>query len=153
MRCNPGRLIHFSLLLWVSVVSAQSGGIEFESDSFSYDDGSGVAIYRGDVKVIRSDMLLRGDEVEVFSEDGRILRIVSRANPSVFLDRSEDGGFTAEARQIEYDVEKKTVFLSGDAKVIDGKQTLEGDHIVYDLEKKRINATKGQGRVRLRIQD
>ena len=153
MKCNPGRFVYFGLLFCISLVSAQSGGIEFEADSFFYDDNTGVAIYRGDVKVTRGDALLRGDEVEVFSESGRILRIVSRANPSVFTDRSASGDFSAEARRIEYDIEKQIVLLSGDAKIADGKQTLEGNRIVYDLEKKAIDATKSQGRVRFRTHE
>lgn len=157
MRCSFPlcRFIALGLLLfWGQLASAQSReshAIEFEADSIRYDSNTGSSLYRGNVSVRRGGLSLQGDEVEVFSERGEIRRVVSRADPGIFLSRSAEGEFRAEAERIEYDVEKKLVLFSGDVKIYDGGKTLEGSRVVYDLEKKTVSATESKGRVRLKI--
>lgn len=131
--------------------SGESRAIEFEADSIHYDNNTGSSLYRGNVSVRQGDISLQGDEVEVFSDRGEIRRIVSRASPSVFLRRTADGNFSAEAERIEYDAEKRIILLSGNVKIDDGEKMLESGQVVYDLEKQTMVAVKREGRVRLKI--
>ena len=149
----PGVVVG-ALLVWVSPAAAQSGegAFELEADSIRYDRNAGLSLYRGGVVISRGGMRLTGDEVEVLSRDGEFLRIVARATPSTFRNRSADGRIEAEADTIEYHVKRRVIVFSGGARIDDGERVLRGERIVYDLEKKIVDATKSKGRVRLTIQ-
>ena len=152
-----------AILLWGSAVAlagvpttgmaqqGEEGAIELEADSIRYDENTGSSLYRGNVVIRRGGMRLTGDEVEVFSEGGSFSRIVARARPSTFRNRSEGSDIDARASVIEYDVRRRLVVFMGGSVVDDGTKVLRGERIIYDLDRKVVDATQGKGRVRLTI--
>ena len=150
-------LLYFSLfaLLFLTAMSggvqSDAGAINLEADSIRYDESTGSSFYNGNVIVRRDRMLLTGDEVEAFSKGNSFSRIIARANPSTFQNRDKNTNINAEAKQIEYDIEKQIIIFLGDAKVDDGKRVIQGERVIYNIKKKIMDATKSKGRVRLKI--
>ncbi len=138
-------------LTWGAAVAQDAEPLNLEADSIRYDNNTGNSLYRGNVVISRAGMRLTGDEVEVFSENGEFLRIVARARPGTFRNRSADGNVDARADTIEYDIKRRTITFTGNAVVDDGEKMLQGERIIYDLGRKVVSATKSKGRVRLTI--
>ena len=127
------------------------GSIELEAESIHYDYNTGTSVYEGNVVITQSGMRLTGDKVEVFSEGGKISRLVSRAKPSTLQKHSDKDDMDAKADRIEYDVQRQIIVFMGNAIVDDGEKILRGERIIYDVEKRVVDATQSKGRVRLTI--
>ena len=135
--------------------TAQQNGqtLEVEADSVTFNEKTGVSVYHGDVKIVRGEMTLHGDTIEVSTKDGAVSRLVSTAKPSRLV-RGDAQGRTlhAEAHRIEYQAAPGIIDLRGAARIYDDWKSLAGDHIIYDTRKKIVKAVKDKNRVRLTLQ-
>ncbi len=126
--------------------------LEVEADSVTFNENTGVSVYHGNVKIVRGEMTLHGDAVEVFTKDGAISRLVSTAKPSRLVRDAPGRTLHAEAHRIEYQAIQGIIDLRGAARIRDDWKSLTGDHIIYDTRKKIVKATKDKNRVRLTLQ-
>ena len=116
----------------------------------------GRAIYRGDVKVSARDFNLSGDELELRQLDNRQFVIVITGAPAHF---AHNGGVgkeappvDANARRIEYDSRNGVLQLTGEVRLLRGRDRLTTDTLRYDLNERRIQASGGtSGQVRITL--
>ena len=125
--------------------------LEVEADSVTFNEKTGVSVYRGDVKIVRGEITLRGDVIEVLTKDGAISKLVSTAKPSRLVRNDPERTLHAEALRIEYRAAQDIMDLRGAARIRDNWKSLRGDHIIYDVRKKIVKATKEKNRVKLTL--
>lgn len=151
-------LISCALLGAVVASNSFAQSIELEADETVYNHKKGTSVYKGNVKMVRGDMTLYGDQIEVFSQDGAVERVVATAQPSRFVRQQADNKVVAEALSIEYLLDKNLVKLEGQVKIQDQNKTFFGAQATYDLEKKifasgkRGKNAKQEGRIKLILQ-
>ena len=143
--------------LWAALCAApaaQENGqtLEVEADSVTFNENTGVSVYHGNVKIVRGEITLRGDAIEVFTKDGAVSRLISTARPSRLVRNAPERTLRAEARRIEYQAAQGIIDLRGAARIHDDRKSLTGDHIIYDTRKKIVKAMKGENRVKLTLQ-
>ena len=108
--------------------------VEVSADTLSVDQGTGQAIFDGNVLVVQGDVRMSaGRIVVVYAKDA-----AGKANG---IDRLEaDGGVTfvtatdaAEAREAVYSVTDSTVSMSGEVLLTQGQNAISGERLVIDL--------------------
>lgn len=131
------------------------GEIVFEADESMLDRERGVAIYRGNVRVERGSIEIRGDTLELRVVDEELVEAVIRGTPATFV-QTHDGGRAptrAEAAELVYDVVAGQVYLRGAVRVIQGGNEVVSEDLRYDLDSERVVAGGESGsRVRVTIQ-
>ena len=119
--------------------------VEVSADSLSVDQGTGQAVFDGNVLVVQGDVRMSAGRILViYAQD-------SNGNASG-IDRLEaDGGVTfvtatdaAEARQAVYSVADGVVTLSGEVLLTQGQNAISGERLVIDL-------SSGTGRMEGRV--
>ena len=141
-----------TIALLAPLVFADESSIDLQADEASYNHKSGTSTYRGNVEITSDNITLKGDEVEVFTDEGNVTRVIATANPSRFTQRDGDNVLEAEAQRIEYHLVKEIINLSGNVRILDKDKTFTGENIVYNVDKRIFTAKKQKERVRLTLQ-
>ena len=140
---------------WPKVYSDDSGKpISIKADSAEINENTGVSIYRGRVRVTQGSMLLTGDTVVIESVAKKVQKIKSEGNLSTFRQTYDDGRRVyAEAAKMVYDIGKKQVLLTENAKLTENGNTFASDSIVFHTDKKTVSGgdTTGNGRVNITV--
>lgn len=138
VRCFAGILVLF--LVQSQALGAQENGeveklpITITSDRMEGDFKAGVFSFMDSVKVIRGEMVLHADEVEVYPKDGGedIERIVAVGHV-----RAMTASRSSVSDRLEYLENGGLLILTGNAKVSDGNNTITGPLIRVYLEEDR----------------
>lgn len=115
----------------------------------------GTAIYQGGVQVRSSEFELSGDRMELRQPAERQYRLLVTGAPAHFAHAG--GGadappVDATAQRIEYDSGSNVIELSGDVRVLRGRDRLSTERLRYELDERRIQASGGtEGQVRITI--
>lgn len=152
----------FSLILTWGLALASGNAAALSTDSeqpltikashASIDDLKGITVYRGNVEVIQGSMRIYADVVTLSyrHEDGdRLLETVTaEGSPARFRQRPDkrDEDIEAQARRMEYYVQKNLLHLLEAAQVRQGQDTFSGPYIVYDSRRSVLTAGGGEGR-------
>ena len=139
-------------LLSVLSLPVAAAPLELEADEVKFDTKEGKSVYSGNVVITQGNLRLTGDVVEVFSQDGEISRVFSRAQPTTLRINKDKNGESlfAEAQTIEYRVKEKRITLRGQVRVDSERRSLRGHAVTYLLESGEMFAEGGErGRVRL----
>ncbi|GGO68985.1 lipopolysaccharide transport periplasmic protein LptA [Bowmanella pacifica] len=150
----------FNLLLAALLLSASANAINQDfnepirvASKFQSGDGiNKVSIFREDVKITQGSLSIEASEVEVNAEQGKGREIfIARGNPAEYQQTMADGSrIRALANHIEYQVEKRTLTLSGNAELHQNSSSVSGDKIEFNMEKEQLVAQgsdDGDGRV------
>ncbi len=129
--------------------------IDIQADHWDANRRTGVAVYRGNVRVTRGSVSITGD-VLTLNYDGTRLAVADvQGSPVRFTQQHDEGRerTQAQASRLQYDAETGIVRLLGDARVsIDGDE-FASDDIRYDMREERIVAGGGDGtRIQVTIQ-
>lgn len=152
------KLKHLIVALLILIVSAPAThaaeALELEADSADYNKQTGVAVYRGNVKISRGDIKLEGDVVEVHTVDNEVTKLIATANsnPSRLMRGEQQQMIKAEAQRIEYKVPQGIVDFSGRVKIKEADRLLTGDHAIYHVGEKTVTMKKKKNRVKLTIE-
>ncbi|WP_417262371.1 lipopolysaccharide transport periplasmic protein LptA [Celeribacter sp.] len=105
--------------------------IEVTSDQLSVDQGTGKALFSGNVVIGQGPMRLTAQTVEVIyaSEGGKIARLLASGGVIMI-----NAGEAAEAQRAEYDLESATVVLTGNVLLTQANSALSGERMVIDLD-------------------
>ncbi|WP_417278641.1 lipopolysaccharide transport periplasmic protein LptA [Celeribacter sp.] len=105
--------------------------IEVTSDQLSVDQGTGKALFSGNVVIGQGPMRLTAQTVEVIyaSEGGKIARLLASGGVTMI-----NAGEAAEAQRAEYDLESATVVLTGNVLLTQANSALSGERMVIDLD-------------------
>ena len=155
MRVGASNIVVAMLCLMVvsaGDISLASDALELEADSANYDNKTGVAVYRGNVKISQGNIVLKGDVVEVHTVDDEVNKLIATAKPSRLIRRDKEHAIEAEAQRIEYKTAEGVVNFWGQVKIKEAGKLLTGDHATYDIQKKTIDMEKKENRVKLIIQ-
>ncbi|PZX10734.1 lipopolysaccharide transport periplasmic protein LptA [Celeribacter halophilus] len=107
--------------------------IEVTSDQLSVDQGTGKALFSGNVIIGQGAMRLSAQTVEVVyasesSESSEIARLLASGGVTI-----TNAGEAAEAQRAEYDLESGTVVLTGNVLLTQENSALSGERMVIDL--------------------
>lgn len=111
-----------------------------ESDEVVIRDSEQKAIYTGNVKATKGEMILRSDRLVVHYNDNGIQRAHATGEP-VTMEQGKRRGRSEEAF---YDASDRSLLLVGNAHVEEGPNTLEGARIRYFLDNRRTEAFAGE---------
>ncbi len=125
------------------------GPIQVTADSGRFEQDAGSGLYRGNVELIQGKRKLFADEMRLFTKNGDLVRVEATGSPV----RMEEGeGLNAHAENLVYDINARTLVLTGDAYIEHQGNTFEGAKVEYSLDSKRVDASsEGDQRVRLVI--
>ncbi|MGJ8669771.1 MAG: lipopolysaccharide transport periplasmic protein LptA [Oceanococcus sp.] len=156
--------------IWLIIVLAASGfgaqaqdrpaflgetlAVEIEADEAELSEARDVSTYRGNVRLTRGPLTMRGDELRITrnAESGQIEARLS-GNPATASHKTAQDGLPvkASAKQIVYTTIVEILELAGDARIQRGEDMLQGDSVRYDVANARIQADGGNDRVRIVI--
>lgn len=128
--------------------------ISIKADSAEINENTGISIYRGNVHVTQGSMVLTGDTVVIESDDKKVRKIKSEGNLSTFRQTSDDGKTVhAQAAKMVYDIGKKQIMLTENAKLTENGNTFASDSIVFHTDKKTVSGgnSAGSGRVNITV--
>lgn len=108
--------------------------VTISSDRMRGDFKAGVFTFLDSVKVVRGDMVVHADEVEVHPGEGgeEIERIVATGNVRVMT-----GTRSSVSDRVEYLQQGSLLILTGNARVSDGNNTIAGPLIRVYLDEDR----------------
>ncbi len=159
---NPRRIVRAACLTvlvacmaWSKVYSDDPGKpISIKADSAEINEKTGVGIYRGNVRVTQGSMVLTGNTIVIESDDKKVRKIKAEGNLSTFRQTTDDGKTVyAEAAKMVYDIGKKQIVLTENAKLTEDGNTLASDSIVFHTDKKTVSgrSNAGSGRVNITV--
>lgn len=110
-----------------------------------YQSGDGirkVSIFRENVNITQGSLVIDADEVEVNAEQGKGREtFIARGTPASYEQTMEDGSrIRAVAEYIEYQVEGRTLTLSGNAELHQNSHSVRGSTIQFNMEKEQLMA-------------
>lgn len=138
----------FSLGLMVSLAVAQdstSQPIDLQADSGYFDQQAGRAVYEGNVKVTQGVATIWAHKITIMMNNNTAERIEADSNkskPVRFEYNGEKHPIKGQGQKAVYRVANKTVTLSGNAKVEQGKDVITGSKLTYDLSKEVIKGSR-----------
>ncbi|MEW9799033.1 lipopolysaccharide transport periplasmic protein LptA [Alteromonas sp. CYL-A6] len=124
--------------------------IKVDSKSQFVDGKNKTSLFKDDVRITQGTLVIDADEVEVIATEGDGREVfVARGNPASYSQKMEDGTqVRATAREIRYEVIKRTISLEGNAELQQDTSMVQGDKITYDMAKEQLLATgNSDGRV------
>ncbi|MBL8300168.1 MAG: lipopolysaccharide transport periplasmic protein LptA [Rhodanobacteraceae bacterium] len=111
--------------------------LEVAANHFATNQNKHLTILTGGVKLTRGSMRGESDKGTVHQgEDDEIRRVVLEGKPARLQQQLDSGGLMhATAATIDYDTDKATAILTGNAIVIQqGRGEFRGERIVYNTE-------------------
>lgn len=105
--------------------------VEVTSESLTVDQGSGEAVFTGNVIVVQGEMRMSAERVVVLyrQEPRGIARV--EATGGVTLISGEDA---AESEQAEYNVDDGTIIMTGNVLVAQGPSALTADRLTVQVQ-------------------
>jgi len=125
--------------------------IEIEADFAELDDEKGVTVYIGKVIVVQGSIVMTGDRLTArFTSERELEDAVLEGRLATFKQTPDLGGLDieGEAEIVEMHAFENIFYLTGKAKVTQGKRLTQGHRISYDTERSlaTVRASKGNGR-------
>jgi lipopolysaccharide transport protein LptA len=125
----------------VSADQAQANG---QSTNLNFEDSHWV--FRGNVKIAMDQGQLESDEADVTFVKNLLAKAIVTGKPAAFVQHAPKNGkpVHGHAEHIEYDVEKATIMLSGDASITNGPDDLRAETLKYNLLEKKMFANPSE---------
>lgn len=134
--------------------------IEINADSLEVQQDKQLAVFNGNVDAVQGDMRLKADQLRVWYRQGGNQKpapgqqVAAAGSPAGAIIRIDALGRvfvstpteTAQGDQGIYDVEKRTILLTGRVVVTREKNVVRGDRLVMDLNSGQARLD-GQNRV------
>jgi len=142
------------LLLPLTAVGAvtSSEPVKISADSLDLDQKSQTTTYSGNVLLTQGKMKLTADSLKVFVSNGKLGKIESHGNPTIFQTVLDDGTTVrGEAKTIIFDSAAGRLTLTGNGKLSQGGNMIENDHITYDLKTGALKAGGKHSKKRVEV--
>jgi lipopolysaccharide export system protein LptA len=105
--------------------------VEVTADSLAVDQGTGKAIFKGNVKVVQGEMTISASEARVeYTPDGKGIDRVLFSGRVLFASPTD----AAEADEAVYTIASGEVVMTGDVLLTQGTTTISGGRLVYNLD-------------------
>jgi lipopolysaccharide export system protein LptA len=159
-RIPDGRVLLAALLMLPPLAHAlpddRDQPIKVAADSASFDQKTGIAVYRGKVVIQQGSLEVRADQVTItVDKTGAVQNSVAKGNPAHYQQKQDEkkGLVTADAKQIQYDAVNQKMILTGDAHLKQDTSSFQGSIITYFMDKQQVDANGDSGsRVQLNFQ-
>ena len=126
--------------------------IKVDSKSQFVDGKSKTSIFRDDVHVTQGSLSIDADEVEVIAGLGEGKEVfIARGKPASYSQKMDDGSdIRAMAEEIRYEVDSRTLTLTGQAELQQNSSRVKGESIVFNMELEQLIA-QGNGEAEGRV--
>ena len=138
--------------------SDQRQPIRIQADKAVITDKEGLSVYQGDVIILQGTLQINAEIVEIKSQDRTILEVLARSDEeprklAKFKQTISNKGdeVFAEAKKINYLVQKGRLFLNGKAKLEQRGDVFSGDVLFYDIAKGSVNLESGSSKERVNM--
>jgi len=136
--------------------SDRSKPLKVQADRASLQKKSGISTYSGHVIVQQGSLIIKADQLTVYTRDGKLLKMVAQGSPAGFQQRPDNKkqDITAKALKMTFNARENTTIFEQQAELRQGKNAFKSNRIVYNLSKDTVIAGKqnGGGRVTITIQ-
>ena len=125
-----------------------SATVDIEADRLDVNTRDGTAVFRGNVKASRADIVVRGDTLAL-AYDEKIRRITTlTADGDVSIQWK---GRQATCERVSYDLARETMVLTGNVVISRGQEKLSGQKVTLDMKNDTQIVEGGGGRVNVRV--
>lgn len=128
--------------------------LDLSADSLETTEGQAQTTVRGNVRITQGTLEVESDTAVVYRGGGNAIdRAVLTGRPArLAQDLDEGGRLTARAREMDYDLVKDIVVMTGDVVIDQPRGELRGSRVTYEMATGRLTGASGDtGRVRLRM--
>ncbi len=127
--------------------------MSIEADRVELNDGKGVSVYHGNVKVSQGTLRLTGDTMTVYSKGEKVEKVIMEGTPATYQQRpdNKDQDVRARALRMEYFTNPEYIVLQKEAEVEQEGDRLRSERIEYDVARDKVNAGTNQPNERVRI--
>lgn len=142
-----------------SLPSDSDQELTLEAVSAEFDEARGMTTYSGQVVMQQGSMIIRADKLVIFGKLDSASKVIATGKPAKFQQTAKVDAqpVKASANKLEYEVNKETLVLVGNAALDQEGSSLKSNQIEYDVKKALVKAgskpndTSGDGRVRMVI--
>ena len=137
--------------------SDRNQAIDIKANRVEVDQRKEVSQYLGNVRMEQGSLKINADEVVVYMEKGKLMKIVITGKPARFEQQPENQQevVNSQADYMEYYADQERLLLKHNAEVNQGANHFRGDFIEYDTLTSTVKANKdesGKTRVHAIIQ-
>jgi lipopolysaccharide export system protein LptA len=127
--------------------------MSIEADRVELNDGKGISVYRGNVKVTQGTLVLTGQTMTVFTKNDQVEKVIMEGKPATYRQRPDNKNqdVRAKALRMEYYTNPEHIILLKDAEVEQEGDRLRSERIEYDVLKDKVNAGTDQPNERVHI--
>lgn len=128
--------------------------LDVAADSLETTEGQSRTTLQGNVKITQGTLVVESDRAVVHrGRNDAIDRAVLDGRPATLEQDLDDGGrMKARARQIDYDLARDIVVLTGDVVIDQPRGELRGAKVTYEMATGKLTGASGDsGRVHLRM--
>lgn len=140
---NPGSMLDCraalamtALLILFFCHFANAQELSIKSDTFHYDNQTGIATYTGNVQAVQGDKRLTGNTLKIYRNEktGKMDKIIVYGKPAKYQGtvEAEKPPVFAKANKITYDVASEFLTLNGNAEVKQEDDIYRAEQIEYD---------------------
>lgn len=125
-----------------------SDTVDIEADRLDVSTTDGTAVFRGNVKAVRADIVVRGDILSL-AYDQKTRKVATlTAEGGVSLQWK---GREASCEKVVYDLTREVMTLTGGVVITQGQERLSGQKVTLDLKNDTQVVEGGGGRVNVRV--
>jgi lipopolysaccharide export system protein LptA len=127
--------------------------MSIEADRVELNDGKGVSVYRGNVKVTQGTLVLTGQTMTVYNKGDHVEKVIMQGNPATYtqLPDNKKQNVRAKALRMEYYTNPERIILLKNAQVEQEGDILKSERIEYDVARDKVNAGTDQPNERVHI--
>jgi lipopolysaccharide export system protein LptA len=131
----------------------RSQPMSIEADRVELDDGQGVSVYHGNVKVTQGTLILTGETMTVHTKGDEVEKVIMEGEPATYKQRpdNKDKDVRAKALRMEYYTNPEHIILLKEAEVDQEGDRLRSERIEYDVVNDKVNAGTDQPNERVHI--
>lgn len=131
----------------------RSKPMSIEADRVELNDGKGVSVYHGNVKVSQGTLRLTGDTMTVHNKGDKVEKVIMEGSPATYRQRpdNKDQDVRAHALRMEYFSDPEYIVLQKEAEVEQEGDKLRSERIEYDVARDKVNAGTNQPNERVHI--
>ncbi len=150
------RIFLICSLLWPLAVYAEDlkagktalDMVDIEADRLDVSTRNGTAIFRGNVKATRADIVVRGDTLALAYDENTRKVTTLTADGKVFIQWK---GREATCEKVVYLLPRELMVLTGNVVISRGQERLSGQKVTLDLKNDAQTVEGGGSRVNVRV--
>ena len=162
------RLIKF-LFIFFMIISFSAFGkksdeqqpIHIEADSVEIRERENTSIYKGNVKITKGTLLIKGNLIRIVNSGQGLQKIYIEGRPATYTQLNDlNEEVSASSHQMQYAADSGILELTDQAIIIQSNKRFTSDKIIYDTKRDIVQAGKDDktgnntngGRVTITIQ-